>query len=106
MQTQFLVSFLAGVVILVTAARVGRRIWPIWLIGLPVILVITSTMMGIPWAQIFAGEAGRGAEAGGLGLGILFFILLSLAGFFAWSFTAVVVATAAPSIRQLFRKKN
>ena len=83
-----------GLVIFGVAVRAGYRIWPIWLIGLPLISIgigwPESSWLGIPWAGLISGEAGHGGDAGGLGLGILFFLFLIVTGWVAWSFAALL----------------
>jgi hypothetical protein len=76
--TAFFGPIAGGLVIFGVAVRAGYRIWPIWLIGLPMISILggwlEGSWLGIPWADLIAGEAGHGGDAGGLGLLFLFFV--------------------------------
>jgi hypothetical protein len=94
----FLMAFFGpiavGLVIFCVAVRAGYRIWPIWLIGLPLVSIIggwpESSWLGIPWADLIAGEAGHGGDAGALGLGFLFLFFLTVSEWVAWSFAALL----------------
>jgi hypothetical protein len=83
-----------GLVIFGVAVRAGNRIWPLWLIGLPLISILAGWLegswLGIPWADLISGEAGHGGDAGGLGLGILFLFFLTVAEGVAWSLAALL----------------
>jgi hypothetical protein len=90
----FFGPIVVGLVVFGIAVRAGYRIWPIWLIGLPLITVAfgwpEGSWLGIPWAGVISGEAGQGGDAGGLGLGILFLFSLTVTEWVAWSFAALV----------------
>jgi hypothetical protein len=89
--TAFFGPIAGGLVIFGVAVRAGYRIWPIWLIGLPMISILggwlEGSWLGIPWADLIAGEAGHGGDAGGLGL--LFLFLWTVTECVAWSLAAI-----------------
>jgi hypothetical protein len=90
-----------GLVVFGVAVRAGYRIWPIWLIGLPLITVVfgwpEGSWLGIPWAGVISGEAGQGGDAGGLGLGILFLFFWTVTEWVAWSFAALFGSIFKPN---------
>jgi hypothetical protein len=83
-----------GLVVFGVAVRAGYRIWPIWLVGLPLIAILggwlEGSWLGIPWADLIAGQAGHGGDAGGLGLGFLFLFLWTVTEWVAWSLAALL----------------
>jgi hypothetical protein len=89
-----------GLVVFSVAVRAGYRVWPIWLIGLPLITVVfgwpEGSWLGIPWAGVISGDAGHGGDAGGLGLGILFLLILTVTEWVAWSFVAMLAGIFKP----------
>jgi|ERR1700685_3036631 hypothetical protein len=91
--TAFFGPIAVGLVIFGIAVRAGYRIWPIWLVGLIMILVVAwleGSRLGIPWADLISGEAGHGSDAGGLGLAIFFLVIWTVTEWVAWSFAALL----------------
>jgi hypothetical protein len=89
--TAFFVSVAVGLAIFIAAVRAGYRIWPIWLAGLAVILVVAwaeGSSMGIPWGRL-AGEGVTGSDAGGIGLAVFFLVFWTAAALFGWSLAAL-----------------
>jgi hypothetical protein len=91
--TAFFGPIAVGLVIFGVAVRAGHRIWPIWLLGLVVILVAVwpeGSWWGIPWAALISGEAGHGGDAAGFGLGIFMLFVWTATELVAWSFAALL----------------
>jgi hypothetical protein len=105
--TAFFGPIALGLVIFGVAVRAGYRIWPIWLIGLPLISILAGWLegswLGIPWAGLISGEAGHGGDAGGLALGILFLLSWTVTECIAWSFAALLGNFFKPGAQLLYR---